>query len=68
MRRIPHLTAVAGVDLPAISHAYNSGSERDLTADAGWTPTLHGKTDSARQADRDVERDVERGAGAGRIR
>lgn len=52
------------VDLLAIYNAYNSGSERDLTADVGWTPTLHGKIDSARQA----ARDVERGAGAGRIR
>jgi len=52
------------VDLLAIYNAYNSGSERDLTADVGWTPTLHGEIDSARQADRDVAR----GAGAGRIR
>ncbi|TPQ19908.1 pectate lyase family protein [Streptomyces sporangiiformans] len=52
------------VDLLAIYNAYNSGSERDLTADVGWTPALHGEIDSARQADRDVER----GAGAGRIR
>ncbi|WP_406479235.1 polysaccharide lyase family 1 protein [Streptomyces sp. NBC_01615] len=52
------------VDLLAIYNAYNSGSERDLTADVGWTPTLHGTIDSARQADRDVQR----GAGAGRVR
>ncbi|MEU9287475.1 pectate lyase [Streptomyces sp. NPDC048275] len=52
------------VDLLAIYNAYNSGSERDLTADVGWTPTLHGTIDSARQADRAVAR----GAGAGRIR
>lgn len=52
------------VDLVAIHNAYNSGSERDLTADAGWTPALHGGIDSARQADRDVAR----GAGAGKIR
>jgi pectate lyase len=51
------------VDLLAIYNAYNSGSERDLTADVGWTPPLHGRIDSARQADHDVER----GAGAGRI-
>ncbi|MGQ4385668.1 pectate lyase family protein [Streptomyces sp. SAS_270] len=51
------------VDLLAIHNAYNSGSERDLTADVGWTPSLHGKIDSARRADHDVER----GAGAGRI-
>ncbi|MEU1914151.1 pectate lyase family protein [Streptomyces massasporeus] len=51
------------VDLLAIHNAYNSGSERDLTADVGWTPTLHGPIDSARAADRAVAR----GAGAGRI-
>jgi pectate lyase len=41
-----------------------SGGERDLTAGVGWTPTPHGKIDSARRADRDVAR----GAGAGRVR
>ncbi|MET8980234.1 pectate lyase [Streptomyces sp. NPDC004539] len=51
------------VDLLTIYNAYNSGSERDLTADAGWTPTLHTKIDSAREADRQVAR----GAGAGRL-
>ncbi|MER5434573.1 pectate lyase [Streptomyces sp. NPDC002588] len=51
------------VDLLAIYDAYNSGSERDLTADVGWTPTLHGKIDSAGTADREVAR----GAGAGRM-
>ncbi|MFF9026177.1 pectate lyase family protein [Streptomyces iakyrus] len=51
------------VDLLAIHNAYNSGSERDLTADVGWTPTLHGRIDGAREADRAVAR----GAGAGRI-
>jgi pectate lyase len=51
------------VDLLAIHNAYNSGSERDLTADVGWTPTLHTKIDSAAAADRAVAR----GAGAGRI-
>lgn len=51
------------VDLLAIHNAYNSGSERDLTADVGWTPTLHTKIDSAAAADRQVAR----GAGAGRI-
>ncbi|MFD9933509.1 polysaccharide lyase family 1 protein [Streptomyces massasporeus] len=51
------------VDLLAIHNAYNSGSERDLTADVGWTPTLHGPIDDARAADRAVAR----GAGAGRI-
>ncbi|GAA2907494.1 hypothetical protein GCM10011428_21990 [Streptomyces violaceus] len=51
------------VDLLAINNAYNSGSERDLTADVGWTPTLHGPIDSAAAADRAVAR----GAGAGRI-
>ncbi|MBG0856290.1 pectate lyase [Streptomyces spinoverrucosus] len=51
------------VDLLAIHNAYNSGSERDLTADVGWTPTLHGRIDSAERADREVAR----GAGAGRI-
>ncbi|MDG5802920.1 hypothetical protein P9869_09640 [Streptomyces ossamyceticus] len=39
-------------------------SERDLTADVGWTPTLHQKIDSAVRADREVAR----GAGPGRIR
>ncbi|CAL9557553.1 Pectate lyase [Streptomyces sp. enrichment culture] len=52
------------VDLLAINNAYNSGSERDLTADVGWTPALHGPVDSAAAADRAVAR----GAGAGRIR
>jgi pectate lyase len=51
------------VDLLAIHNAYNSGSERDLTADVGWTPTLHGEVDSAAAADRAVRK----GAGAGRI-
>ncbi|POX46756.1 pectate lyase [Streptomyces sp. Ru71] len=52
------------VDLLTIHNAYNSGSERDLTDDVGWTPTLHGTVDSAAVADRAVAR----GAGAGRIR
>lgn len=52
------------VDLLAIHNAYNSGSERDLTADIGWTPTLHQKIDSAVRADREAAR----GAGAGRLR
>ncbi|MEV5436158.1 pectate lyase [Streptomyces sp. NPDC052682] len=52
------------VDLLAIHNAYNSGSERDLTADVGWTPALHTTIDSADAADRAVAR----GAGAGRIR
>ncbi|MFF3505098.1 polysaccharide lyase family 1 protein [Streptomyces sp. NPDC003247] len=51
------------VDLLAIHNAYNSGSERDLTADVGWTPTLHTTVDSAAVADRAVAR----GAGAGRL-
>jgi len=51
------------LDLLALYNAYNSGSERDLTADVGWTPTLHTKIDSAEAADRQVAR----GAGAGRI-
>ncbi|MEV3908776.1 pectate lyase family protein [Streptomyces canus] len=51
------------VDLLALYNAYDSGSERDLTADVGWTPTLHTKIDSAEAADRQVAR----GAGAGRI-
>ncbi|MEU1012672.1 hypothetical protein [Streptomyces sp. NPDC005890] len=37
--------------------------QRDLTAGVGWTPTPHGKTDSAAVADRGVAR----GAGAGRL-
>ncbi|GAA2277710.1 pectate lyase [Streptomyces atrovirens] len=52
------------VDLLAIHNAYNSGSERDLTADVGWTPTLHGEVEDAAAADRAVAR----GAGAGRLR
>jgi pectate lyase len=52
------------VDLLTLYNAYNSGSERDLTADTGWTPVLHGPVDSAAAADRAVAR----GAGAGRIR
>lgn len=52
------------VDLLAINNAYNSGSERDLTADVDWVPTSHGRVDSAERADHDVRR----GAGAGRIR
>ncbi|GCB50425.1 polysaccharide lyase family 1 protein [Streptomyces sp. NL15-2K] len=51
------------VDLLTIHNAYNSGSERDLTADVGWRPTLHTKIDNAATADREVAR----GAGAGRI-
>jgi pectate lyase len=51
------------VDLRAINNSYNSGSERDLTGDVGWTPALHGTIDSAQAADQDVAR----GAGAGRI-
>ncbi|GAA4924685.1 polysaccharide lyase family 1 protein [Streptomyces coeruleoprunus] len=52
------------VDLRTIHNAYNSGSERDLTADVGPRPTLHGRIDSAATADRAVAD----GAGAGRIR
>jgi pectate lyase len=52
------------VDLLAINNSYNSGSERDLTADVGWVPALHGRVDSAAKADRDVAR----GAGAGELR
>ncbi|CAL9617148.1 Pectate lyase [Streptomyces sp. enrichment culture] len=51
------------VDLLTIHNAYNSGSERDLTADVGWTPALHGTVDSAAKADRAVAH----GAGAGRV-
>ena len=59
--RLRRLTAAAAL-LGALC-AYNSGSERDLTADVGWTPTLRTKIDSAEAADREVAR----GAGAGRI-
>lgn len=52
------------VDLTAIYNAYNSGSERDLGTDVGWSPALHGRIDSAAAADRAVAR----GAGAGRMR
>lgn len=51
------------IDLLAIYNSYNSGSERDLTADVGWTPTLHTEIDSAQAADRKVAH----GAGAGRL-
>ena len=51
------------VDLLAIHNSYNSGSERDLDPDVGWTPALHGRIDGATQA----AKDVARGAGAGRI-
>lgn len=44
-------------------HSCNSGSERDLTADVGRRPELHGHSDSAARADRAVARD----AGAGRL-
>nr|WP_318811373.1 hypothetical protein [Streptomyces scabiei] len=64
----PHRTGTrfngCPVDLLAIHSTHNSGSERDLTADVGWTPTLHQKIDSAGRADREVAR----GAGAGRTR
>ncbi|MFD5856575.1 hypothetical protein [Streptomyces chartreusis] len=46
-----------------LHHADNSGSQCALTADVGWTPTLHAKIDSAETADRAVAR----GAGAGRL-
>ena len=52
------------VELLPIYDAYNSGSERDLTADVGWTPALHGPVTGAAQADKDVAH----GAGAGRAR
>ncbi|MEU5026842.1 pectate lyase family protein [Streptomyces milbemycinicus] len=51
------------VDLLAIHNSYNSGSERDLEPDVGWTPALHGPIDGAAKA----AKDVARGAGAGRI-
>ncbi|MFF7370991.1 pectate lyase family protein [Streptomyces tricolor] len=51
------------VDLLALHTVDSRGSERHLTADAGWTPTPHGKTGSARAAGPAVAR----GAGAGRI-
>jgi pectate lyase len=51
------------VDLLAIHNSYNSGSERDLEPDVGWTPALHGRIDGATKA----AKDVARGAGAGRI-
>lgn len=51
------------VDLLALNNSYNSGSERDLTADVGWKPVLHGPVDTAERADRDVARH----AGAGRV-
>ncbi|MCZ9346193.1 pectate lyase, partial [Streptomyces sp. TRM76130] len=38
------------VDLLTLYNAYNSGSERDLTADVGWTPVLHGPVDGAAAA------------------
>jgi hypothetical protein len=36
----------------------NSGSERDLTADVGRRPELHGHSDSAAQADRAAAHDA----------
>ncbi|MEV7075565.1 hypothetical protein [Streptomyces sp. NPDC093990] len=51
------------VDPLAVHSARDAGSERDLTADVGRTPTLHTKIDSGDAADRQVAR----GAGAGRI-
>ncbi|MGW1748209.1 hypothetical protein ACWCRD_21890 [Streptomyces sp. NPDC002092] len=51
------------VDLLAIYNVYDSGSERDLTAEVSRPPTLHTKIDSAEAADREVAH----GAGAGRI-
>ncbi|MER8223427.1 hypothetical protein ABTZ58_23140 [Streptomyces sp. NPDC094143] len=48
--------------LLAIHNARDSGSERDPTADAGWTTVLRGPVDSAA-----ADRAVARGAGAGRI-
>ncbi|GAA2727270.1 hypothetical protein [Streptomyces nogalater] len=50
-------------DSLAPHNAYGYGGERDLTADAGWTPVPHGKAGSAAV----VGRAVARGAGAGRI-
>ncbi|MFF0162376.1 hypothetical protein ACFYRY_33260 [Streptomyces sp. NPDC005263] len=50
------------VDPLALDNARHPGGERDLTPDAGRTPTLHTKIDSAGAADREVAR----GAGAGR--
>ncbi|NYI06838.1 pectate lyase family protein [Allostreptomyces psammosilenae] len=50
------------VELLPIHNAYNSASERDLTADVGWEPTLHGPVDPAER----VAAEVARGAGAGR--
>ncbi|MEU3607766.1 polysaccharide lyase family 1 protein [Streptomyces sp. NPDC035033] len=50
------------VDLLTLYNAYNSGSERDLTDQVGWTPVLHGPVESAAAADRAVARH----AGAGR--
>lgn len=52
------------VDLLVIHNACHFRSERDLTADVGWAPVLHGRIDDAREADRAVAR----GAGAGRLR
>lgn len=50
-------------DLLAVHGAHDGAGERHLAADAGRTPTLHGKIDSAATADRTAAR----GAGAGRI-
>ncbi|WP_369245715.1 hypothetical protein [Streptomyces sp. R41] len=53
----------AVLSTPAGAEARDIGRDT-LAADDGRTPTPHGSTDSARQADRDVAR----GAGAGRAR
>ncbi|MEU3415191.1 hypothetical protein ABZ760_28710 [Streptomyces sp. NPDC006658] len=50
------------VGMLAVHHAHDPGSERDVTADAGWTSVPHGRTDSAAAAGRPVAR----GAGSGR--
>jgi hypothetical protein len=57
--------ALLGAVLSTPAGAEARDISRDtLAADVGWTPTLHGKIDSARQADHDVARC----AGAGRVR
>ncbi|MFF5474420.1 hypothetical protein [Streptomyces achromogenes] len=61
--RLPAHARTGISHLPAVHNAYDSGGERDLTADVGRTPVLRGGTDSAAVAGRAVAR----GAGAGRI-
>ncbi|MFI0514098.1 hypothetical protein ACH3Y9_28895 [Streptomyces sp. WSLK1-5] len=41
------IAASGRIEAAGLANAYDSASERDLTVDSGWTPTLHTKIDSA---------------------